>query len=68
MTKPEIWIDVALLAVALVALALALKNRRETERTKNMLESEMRRALELDVTHSYQELLEEHRKLRSGTC
>ena len=54
--------------LCLAAVVLALLAIRETRTTRAMLETEMRRALELDVTKSYEELLEEHRRLKgSGT-
>lgn len=54
--------------LCLAAVILALLAIRETRTTRAMLETEMRRALELDVTKSYEELLEEHRRLKgSGT-
>lgn len=54
--------------LCLAAVVLALLAIRETRATRAMLETEMRRALELDVTKSYEELLEEYRRLKgSGT-
>lgn len=50
--------------LCLAAVILALLAIRETRTTRAMLETEMRRALELDVTKSYEELLEEYRRLK----
>lgn len=55
----------ALLAIGVVAATLVAGYAlREVFRLKKALLSEMQRALELDVTHSYRGLLE---KTRSGT-
>lgn len=55
-------------ALCLAAVVLALVAIRETRATRAMLETEMKRALELDITKAYEELLEGYRRLKgSGT-
>lgn len=64
MTGALLSLDAVSIA-AISGLAYAVYRLHKEQRyLREMLEAELRRALELDITKSYQDLLEEHRKLK----
>lgn len=59
------WIDLALAAGLAAALTLSYKCWRRQRYLDRMLVEQTQEALRMDVTKSYQDLLEEHKKLKA---